>query len=535
MSRPTGQFFNIRLEFFPFAQHNYHLKNVDMSNAVGTERVSKIVGYKITKGDFSESSPNLPQRIAVLAEANEANQATLDLTPKQITSAQQAGQLYGYGSPIYHIMRILRPIFNDGVGGIPVFVYPQAKAAGATAKVLDITPVGNATANATHTIVVAGRGGIDGGSYDVNIATGDTPAIIIGKITTVLNNVLGCPFIAVNVGPGTKVTATSKWNGLTANGLSITVNTNGVDAGVTYTITSTASGVGTPSIDAALALFGSNWNTIVVNSYGAVTATMQSLETFNGRPDPVNPTGRFQGIIMKPFIALTGSVLDDPSSITDARLNDVTLAIAPAPNSAGLAMEAAANMAVIFSRQAQDSPHLDVSGQAYPDMPTPGTIGSMADYNNRDAIVKKGCSTVDFVAGRYQVQDFVTTYHPVGEIPPQFRYCRNIMIDLNVRFGYYLIEVTNVVDHAISNDNDIVTADRVIKPKQWKSIIDQYAEDLAKRALIVDKEFMSKSITVDISATNPDRLETFFRYKRSGYARISSTTAEAGFNFGTLN
>jgi hypothetical protein len=46
---------------------------------------------------------------------------------------------------------------------------------------------------------------------------------------------------------------------------------------------------------------------------------------------------------------------------------------------------------------------------------------------------------------------------------------------------------------------------------------------------------MKDSIEVAISTTNPDRLETFFRYKRSGVARISSTVAEAGFNFGTLN
>jgi hypothetical protein len=40
------------------------------SNAVGTERVSAVVGYKITKGNFSESTPNLPQAIEVFAEAN---------------------------------------------------------------------------------------------------------------------------------------------------------------------------------------------------------------------------------------------------------------------------------------------------------------------------------------------------------------------------------------------------------------------------------------------------------------------------------
>jgi phage tail sheath gpL-like len=327
----------------------------------------------------------------------------------------------------------------------------------------------------------------------------------------------------------------SKWNGLTANDLSVEVDTNDNDLGITYVVTSSASGSGTPSIADALALFQNAWNTIVVNSYGTVTSVMDALQNFNGIPDPENPTGRYQGIVMKPFIAITGSVADDPSSITDSRLNDVTIAIAPAPLSAGLPMEAAANMCVLFAVVSENTPHLDVCGKSYPDMPTPDSIGSMGVYNNRDIIVKKGCSTVDLVAGRYVVQDFVTTYHPVGEVPPQFRYCRNLMLDFNVRYGYYLLELINVVDHVIANDNDIVTASNVVKPKQWKQIVDGYADDLVARGLVVDATFMKNSIEVSISTINPDRLETFFRYKRSGVARIASTDAEAGFNFGTIN
>ncbi len=88
------------------------------SDAVGSERISRIVGYKIVKGDFAQVTPNLPQRIAILAEANTAEQATLDTAEKEITSAQQAGNLYGFGSPIYHIMRILRPLAGGGIGGL---------------------------------------------------------------------------------------------------------------------------------------------------------------------------------------------------------------------------------------------------------------------------------------------------------------------------------------------------------------------------------------------------------------------------------
>jgi len=503
------------------------------SDAVGTERISKVVGYKITKGNFATTSSNLPQRIALLGEANDANQLTLDTDPFEITSAQQAGERYGYGSPLYLMARILFPVQGGGVGGVPVVVYPQAAAGGATEKVLEITPTGTATGNGTHYLVVAGRDGLDGEFYAINIVEGDTAADITGKMTDALNNILGCPFTATDDDYVTM--ATSKWKGLTANELSITVDTDSDDLGITYAVVSTQSGSGTPSISAALTAFSTNWNTIVVNAYGTQSTVMSTLESFNGIPDATNPTGRFQGIVMKPFIAITGSVDDNPSTITDTRLDDVTIAIAPAPGSDGLHFEAAANMTVLFARVSQDTPHLDVSGKKYPDMPTPTSIGSMADYDNRDSYVKKGCSTVDLSGGKYIVMDFVTTYHLVGETPPQFRYCRNLMLDFNVRYGYYLLEQINVVDHAIASNTDTVSVSNTIKPKQWKQILFAYADDLGKRALVVDVDFMKDSITVELSTTNPDRLETFFRYKRSGIARISSTTAEAGFNFGTLS
>lgn len=503
------------------------------SDAVGQDIVSRIVGYNVKKGNFLKSSPNLPQRIAILGEANTANQGTLDLSPKQITSAKQAGELYGYGSPIHMMMRILRPFSGEGVGGIPTIVYPQAEAAGASEKILELIVTGTPLRNGTHYVKIGGRTGIDGLLYAISITTSDTAATIHTKIANAVNAVFVSPMTAQTISTY-EVDFTSKWKGATANDLSITVDTGDDALGLTYTINNVKTGAGLPSIATALNLFGNEWNTIVINGYGMNTTILGVLEAFNGIPLDLNPTGRFTGTRWKPFIAITGSTADNPSTVTDLRKAEVTIAVAPAPSSAGLHFEAAANMARLFALTAQDNPHLDVCGQSYPDMPVPTTIGSMADFVNRDSFVKKGCSTVDLVNGTFQVQDFVTTYHPDGEVPPQYRYCRNISIDMNVRYGYFLKEQINIVDHAIANDNDTVSAQKVIKPKQWKAIIADYANDLANRALIVDAPFMIDSITVTIGATNGDRLETFFRYKRSGVARISATTAEAGFNFGTL-
>ena len=504
------------------------------SNAVGSERISAVVGYKITKGNFSESTPNLPQAIEVFAEANSANQSGIDFATDrfEMTTLQKIGEKYGYGSPIYLICRILRPNGGVGVGGIPVFINPQAEAAGATAKIVQIAATGTATGSGTHYVKIAGRDSLDGSSYAITINQGDSTATIADKIENAINGVLGSPVTATS-NPYVAV-LTSKWKGVTANGIQVEVDTDGNDLGISYAITSTQSGAGVPSVTAGLNKIGDNWMTIGINSYGTNTTICSQFETWNGIPDPVNPTGRYAGIIMKPMVVLTGSVADENTSFTDARLNDVTIAICPAPLSKGLAFEAAANMAVLQARIAQDTPNLDVGDQTYPDMPTPKTIGTMAEYNNRDLYVKKGNSTVQLSGGRYKVVDFVTTYHPVGETPPQFRYVRNLMLDFNVRFGYYLLEQINVVGHSISNDDDVVAATKIVKPKMWKGILSKYFISLVSRALIVDEGFSTDSLVVSISTTNPDRFETFFRYKRTGVVRIASTTAEAGFNFGSI-
>lgn len=500
------------------------------SNAIQIDTVAKVVGYLLKTENFAPKSPNLPQRIALIGEANTANQTDLSTDPVEITSQKQAATLFGYGSPLHIMTRILLPQRSAGVGTIPIIAYPQAQAVGATSKIIKITVTGTATGNGTHKLVIAGRKGIDGLNYNIPIETGDNAATIHDKIEDVINAVLGSPMTALSY--GYDVRAESKWKGLTADDLNISIDTNDKDLGLTYTIANQQTATGTPSIDAALELFAENWNTIVVNSYGLVSDVMDSLEAYNGIPDNEDPTGRFRPTIFKPFIALSGSVSEDPSAITDARKDQQTIAVCPAPLSAGLPMEAAANACVLLARQAQDNPHLDISGMTYPDMPVPSVIGAMADFTNRNTIVSKGCSTAILEGEKYKIEDFVTTYHPEGESVPQFRYVRSLVIDFNTRFTYLVNEQLFVIDHVIANDIDVVNATKVITPKQWKQIVSSLADQFVSRGLHVDADFMKQSIVVSINSTNPDRLDTQFKYKRSAFGRQSSTDVTAGFNFG---
>lgn len=505
-----------------------------ISTAIGLERKSRVSGYKIKKGFFNNVTPNLPQLIAVFGEANTANQGGLDITKREITSAQEAAELYGYGSPIHQQMRILRPISGDGIGGIPTIVFPQESDAGATATVNEWTVTGTATANATHYIVVAGRRSLDFENYSFSVSVGDTATVVAASIADAVNGVLSSPVSAV-AALGV-VTLTTKWEGLTSASLNTKVDNSNIPAGLTYALTTETAGAGAVDLADSFDQFGNDWYTIVTNPYGSDNTILTAFEQFNGVPDDETPTGRYEGRVFKPFVALFGSSLSDKDDlvlITDAaaRIDQVTNVLCPAPNSKGFDCEASANACLLFARIAQDTPHLDVNAKSYPDMPTPedGIIADMSDYNNRDFLIKKGCSTVILENGKYQIQDFVTTYHPAGENPLQYAYPRNLIIDWNVKDGYSVLEALNVSDHVLVEDGQSTDAVKSVKPKQWAAVLYDYFDDLAVKALIKDPQFSKGTLAVEVNDTNPDRFDAFFRYKRTGVARIQSTDVEAGF------
>lgn len=512
-----------------------------ISNAVGTERASRVVGYALEKGNFQENTPNLPMSIAIFGQANTDKQAGLgaDPDPVAVTSAEEAGELFGFGSQIHSVMRILRSRVGDVIGGIPTVIFPQPEATGASEQIDLLTITGGpASAAGVHIVEINGRSNYDGATLEIPVAQGDTVTDVAAKIRDAINNALSAP-VSATAAAGV-VTITTKWKGENAAELDIAVDVQGNDLGLAYAVTedTAAAGDSSTQIQNSLDKFGDEWRTIVINSYGK--ARIGLFETFNGiAGQGAASTGRYAPTIFKPFVALFGDKTADTVAnvITGLTETQTTGVQCPAPNSKGWNHEAAANYCVLLARQAQDSPHLDVTAQngaLLPDMPVPknNDIGVYATYNNRDAILKGGGSTVTLESGQFRVQDFATTYHPAGEIPPQFRYVRSLIQDWNVRFSYFLLEQINVVDKAIVADNQVVNVSGTIKPSQWRGIVRTMFLRLQERALIVDTDFSNDSLQVGTNDTFPDRFETFFRYKRSPFARIAATTAEAGFAFG---
>lgn len=502
-----------------------------ISTAIGTERKSRVSGYKIKKGYFQNETPNLPQIIAILGEANDTNQSSISTDKREVTSAEEAGRIYGYGSPIHQIMRILRPVDSDGVGGIPTIVFPQLKEEGATKTEIVFAITGTSSKSSTHSIRIAGRENLDFQSYNFSISKNDTAAMIAQKIVDVINKNLSCPVSATVVSTNS-VSIKTKWSGKTSAELQVGLNNNADNSGITYSQTTRTDGSGSVDILDALNQFQNDWITCVINPYK--DDVFEFLEQFNGTPE--QSSGRYSPNVFKPFMSFSGytdSSVENLVSLTDNedRQNQVTNVICPAPNSEGFTWEAAANVVRLFARIMQDSPESDINGMSYPDMPSPlnSDIGGMSEYNNRDLLIKKGCSTVIFNKGSYEVQDLVTTYHPEGENPLQFNYCRNLNLDWNVYDAYNILEKSKLRDKVLIKNDQLTESKNAIKPKEWKAVLYDLFDNLGQRALINEPSFSKNSLQVQVPSDNPNRFNTYFKYKRTGIARIESTTAEAGF------
>ena len=509
-----------------------------VSTAINVDSLSRVVGYAINPANFNPLSPNLPMRIAVFGEGNDANQAGIvDGEAFPFISSKEVGDKFGYGSPLYQLARILRPVTGNILGGIETIIYPQASDGGATATILkaSTTVATTVTENVKHTVIINGRDNIDGQRFDYFPKAGDDKATVDQLIIDAVSNVLSAPVTAVqNIDD---IDFETKWTGVSGAELNVSFETYGNAAGIVYAEISNTPGTGAVDLTAALAAFGENWNTIVINPYPENdAATLATLEAFNG--DPITRDARYAPELFKPFVALFGSNESDKDNVVAitnaaARKSEVTNVLCPAPNASTFTWEAAANMCVTYALVANNTPHLGNGGVTYPDLPVPSDedIGDFSDYVARDFMAKKGASTVNLTNGKYTVQDFQTTYFPDGETLPKFRKVRDVIVDWNIQYGWRIIMIRDIQDKAIADPNVAVRVANTTSSKQVKALFFTFISDAAARALVADPDFSKSNTVVGVGSGNPARLDINTKYKRTSTADIVSTDVEVDFAF----
>lgn len=495
-----------------------------ISSAVDASAVARVVGIKTIFKDLRGGGVLfLPQRIAVVGQGNSA--ATYDTTKRQVTSATEAATLYGFGSPIHLAVRQLFPTNGDGVGTIPVTIYPLEDDGSGVASTGDITPSGAQTEAAAYIVRV---NNIDSEQFVINV--GDSVADIITAATAAINAVLEMPVIATDATPGTstEIGITSKWKGESANDLFIEV-IGSTTAGTSFAITQPTGGLVNPDVDDALNQVGDVWESMFLNCLNVSdTTTLDKFSTFG--------EGRWGALTRKPMVAFTGNTettVTAATAVSDARKTDRTNSQLVAPGSNDLPLVVAARQLARIAPVANNNPPQDYGSQDA-DTLTPGADGDQWTYADRDQAVKKGSSTIEVKDGVVNISDVVTFYHPSGDPIPAYRYVVDIVKLQNIIFNLNLIFANKEWDGAPLIPDDQPTVNRSAKkPKSAVAAVSALLDSLGLNAIISDPETAKANTLAEIDSQNPKRLNVSTTVQLSGNTNIISVDLNFGFFFGT--
>ena len=437
---------------------------------------------------------------------------------RRVFSAREAGETYGYGSPLHQAVKQLLPINGRGVGTIPVTVYPLQAGASAAAAVSTVTASGTATAAATYQVRVNNIL-----SEPFTVAAAATATDFAAAALAAVNAILDMPVIATV--SAAILTLTAKWLGITGNNIRVSVV--GPANGYTFTITVPTAGAVNPTVTDALGRIGQEWETMVVNCVDSDTAVLTEFNTWG--------EGRYSGMGGRPAVVFTGSTLTTPAlaiAVPDARPTERSNSQLMNPGSTDLPFIVAAAQAREVVLVANDNPPTDYGSRVVTGL-TPGPGTNHWTLAERDTALKGGVSSIDVVDGKVVLKDIVTFYHPSGDVDPIYRHVvdvvkyQNILYNFQQRFGQPSWDGAPFVP-----DNQAVTNLRARQPKAVHAEIAGLLDGLGLEAIISDPAGAKETIQVQLSTQNPKRVEFTVDPEVSGNSNIISGTIGLGFYYG---
>jgi phage tail sheath gpL-like len=484
---------------------------------VSPSAISRVTGVEASYKNFNAGAAQmLPQRLVIIGVGND--NAVYDTNKREVFSASDVGDMYGYGSPLHLSARQLLPSTGPAAE-FPVSIIGLQKATDAVAAAGGVTVTGTATGNGSGKIHI---GGI---TAEFAFLKGDIPSVIAGTVKNAINGILEMPATAGTV-EGASIPLTSKWSGALGN--RITIEIEGKFPGVTFSITGFADGALDPDVTPALGKIGIVWETMILNTFDYTdTSRLDKYQLFaDGRA----------GVLEKKPIYIAHGCIDDletRTAITDLRVNDDKNFLIVSVGSRELPFVVAAKGLIndIMTTANKNPP------QNYKGKLTGLHCGAddvQEDYSQRNASITKGSSNNIKTGNVAELNDIVTFYHPQNEGKyPSKRYIVDLVKLQNVVFNVRLImEADELKGAPLVSDNTVTDNPAAVTPKAIKTMFFNLADSLAKKAIIQEPEFTKKTMSVAIDSENPKRVNVIFPVKLSGNVEVSSTDIYFGFYLG---
>ncbi|KFB95765.1 phage tail sheath protein, partial [Trabulsiella guamensis ATCC 49490] len=223
--------------------------------------------------DFDNSlamsaAPAQSRKILVVGQQR-ATASVEPLTLNRITGDSMADNLYGRGSMLGEMLKILR----KGNSYTETVAMGLAELDAGNAATASITMLGTATAAGTLALLVSGV------SVQVGVAVADTAEIVAQNIVNAITAKPATQVTAtIDAESSAKVVLTVNWKGVTGNDADVRLNYYSGEktpAGISATLTAFTGGTGTPDIQSVVAALGDEWYTDIVFPYNDT----QSLNT----------------------------------------------------------------------------------------------------------------------------------------------------------------------------------------------------------------------------------------------------------------
>jgi phage tail sheath gpL-like len=243
----------------------------------------------------------IPPTVGLVGQYDPLKTATVDYEPVKVTSKDEVGSLFGFGSHIHRqALRMPNSVFLQG-GGVYAFPIPEAAGTAATA---DVTFVGDATSSGTLFFLIGGE------LVQVAVTSGDAIADIAAALAA-----------AITANQNLAVTATSalgvttidaKFKGTAGNEIYIKLNPGGTtqeNQNPSGTVVSgidayMASGATDPSVEdvfftSGADKLGDRWYTIFTCPFTDATNLGFYKSAGDGRADPAThlPFGAVAGYV----------------------------------------------------------------------------------------------------------------------------------------------------------------------------------------------------------------------------------------------
>jgi phage tail sheath gpL-like len=411
--------------------------------AVLPSSLAAVNAVGVRNEQYAVSATVLAQKNVIIGTYDEATFTLISPeVPIRVYSPEDVGGKTGYG---FMLHRLAQKAFK--AGAVETWIIPQLEGGSdpdqATGE-LDFTASADVQAGTIYLYIA-------GDQVRISTAEGDTVDEIGTAAETAINNNDDLPVTASNAAG--VVTITSKSGGEWGNDITLVFNLNAGEAlptGVACTVTDMSGGVGTPDIQDALDALGTGdsqneeFFTNLIHGYGADTATLNAISTYNGIGNTY--VGNYRKEIARPFRSLVGDTVAGSAGLSAAlafaelrRETDRTNGKFCAPGSPNHPQEIAAQVLGAMAVLNSTYPQVGMIDQIL-DGIFPGDKADRwtNDYANRDQAVKGGLATSVVKNNVLYMQNIDTFYRPTT-IPVEsnyFRQMKNISIAQNVLYNW---------------------------------------------------------------------------------------------------